>query len=251
MGSGYTSILNQIKTRVEHVNRGNTLARIRRPKRTNENNDDTPQLKNICIKVDSYSCINWQPHNLPEGETMDSLEVKRQMLVTLYRKEGPRCAETVKVDDFMPTTYIKQRQFINSNPPPTFNNVMQEWPFLFQKRWLLSHFEKLTGIDILPRLTVALQNKGRRIINYFQHQKLRWRGEIQGLLTEMENDSRTLQDQDLIASSVILLLMAFFSEAMDSLFILSDVSIVLWQHIHCLFCLQHHENICSYLSFLD
>lgn len=132
LGSGYTSILNQIKTRVEHVNRGNTLARIRRPKRTNENNDDTPQLKNICIKVDTYGCINWQPHNLPEGETMDSLEVKRQMLVTLYRKEGPRCAETVKVDDFMHTTYIKQRQFINSNPPPTVNNVMQEWPFLFQ-----------------------------------------------------------------------------------------------------------------------
>ncbi|KAI7801440.1 hypothetical protein IRJ41_013437 [Triplophysa rosa] len=63
LGSGYTSLLNQIKTRVEHVNRGNTLARIRRPKRTNENNDDTSQHKNICIKVDSYGCINWQPHN--------------------------------------------------------------------------------------------------------------------------------------------------------------------------------------------
>lgn len=235
LGSGYTSLLIQIKTRVEHVNRGNTLARIRRPKRTNETNEDSSQPKNICIKVDSYGCINWQPHNLPEGETMDSLEVKRQMLVTLYIKEGPRCAETVKVDDLMHITYIQQRQFINSNPSPTVSDIMLKWPFLFQKRWLLSHFETLTGIDILTRLTVALQNKGRRIINYFQHQKLKWRGEIQALLNEIENDSRTLQDQDLMVISVILLLMTFFREAMESLFILADVSIVLSQYIVCFY----------------
>lgn len=105
------------------------------------------------------------------------------MLVTLYRKEGPRGAERVRVDDFMHITYLKQCQFINSSPPPRVSDVMQERPFLFQKRWLCSHFEKLTGIDILPRLTETLQNKGRRVINYFQHQKLKWRGEIQSLLT--------------------------------------------------------------------
>uniref|UniRef100_A0A8C2FGN5 Uncharacterized protein n=1 Tax=Cyprinus carpio TaxID=7962 RepID=A0A8C2FGN5_CYPCA len=224
LGCGYTSLLNQIKTRVEHINRGNTLSRIRRLKRTNENEGDTSQSKNTRNQVDSYGCINWQPHNLPEGETLDSLEVKRQMLVTLYRKEGPRGAESMKVDDLMHITYLQQRQFINSNPPPRLDDVMQEWPFLFQKRWLLCHFEKLTGIDILSRLTMAIQNKGRRIINYFQHQKLKWRGEIQSLLTEMENDSRTLQDQDLMATSVVLLLMAFFREAMESLFILADVT---------------------------
>ncbi|KAM8773053.1 uncharacterized protein AB9X84_013684 isoform 1-T1 [Acanthopagrus schlegelii] len=86
LGSGYTSLLNQIKTRVEHVNRNNTLSRIRRPKRTNKNDGDAsqPQPKSTCNQVDSYGYINWQPHNLPEGETVDSLEVKRQMLATLW-----------------------------------------------------------------------------------------------------------------------------------------------------------------------
>lgn len=65
LGCGYTSLLNQIKTRVEHVNRGNTLSRIRRLKSTNENDGDTPQPKNTRNQVDSYGCINWQPHNLP------------------------------------------------------------------------------------------------------------------------------------------------------------------------------------------
>lgn len=108
LGSGYTSLLNQIKTRVEHVNRNNTLSRIRRPKRTHENDGDASQSqpKNTCSQVDSYGCINWQPHNLPEGETLDSLEVKRQMLVTLFRKEGPKGAERGMVDDLMHTTYL-------------------------------------------------------------------------------------------------------------------------------------------------
>ncbi|KAK2905511.1 hypothetical protein Q8A67_007310 [Cirrhinus molitorella] len=224
LGSGYTSLLTQIKTRVEHVNRGNVLSRVRRPKRTSKNGGDNSQPKNTCSQVDSYGCINWQLHSLPEGETLDSLEVKRQMLVSLYRKEGPKGAESVKVDDLMDITYLQQRQFINSNPPPRLSDVMQEWPFLFQKRWLFSHFEKLTGIDILSRLTVALQNKGRRIINYFLHQKLKWSGEIRDLLNEMENDARTLENQDLMATSAVLLLMAFFKESMESLFILADVT---------------------------
>lgn len=182
LGSGYTSLLNQIKIRVEHVNRNNTLSRIRRPKRTNENDGDASQSqpKNTCSQVDS--CINWQPHDLPEGETVDSLDVKRQMLVTWYRKEGPRGAERGMVDDLMHITYLKQQQLINSSPPFRVSDVMQEWPFLFRKRQLCSHFEKLVG----TRLTKALQNKGRLVINYFQHQKLKWRGEIQLLLSEMD-----------------------------------------------------------------
>ncbi len=78
---------------------------------------------------------------------------------------------------------------------------------------------------------MTLQNKGRRIINYFLHQKLKWSGEIQSLLTEIENDSRTLEDQDLMATSAVLLLMAFFRESIESLFILADVSIVPFQSV--------------------
>ena len=243
MGNGYEGLLRQIKTRVNHVNRDNTLAKIRRPKRTNEN-VDAPQSKNSCSRVDSYGCIDWQPHDLPEGETVDSLEVKRQMLVTLYRKEGPRGAERAMVDNIMTVTYLQQRKLINSNPPPRISDVVLEWPFLLQKRWLCSHFEKLTGIDILSRLTEALQSKGRRVINYFQHQRLKWRAEIQSLLNEMENNS-TPQDQDVMAASAILLLMAFFKESTESLFILADVSI---------FCSQTKVAICQNIvipSFLN
>ena len=129
LGNGYEGLLRQIKTRVNHVNRNNTLAKIR-PNKTNEN-EDAPQPKNSCNRVDSYGCINWQPQNLPEGQTVDSLEVKRQMLVTLYRKEGPRGAERGMGDNIMHVTYLQQRKLINSSPPPRISDVVQEWgPFL-------------------------------------------------------------------------------------------------------------------------
>ncbi|KAM4608535.1 uncharacterized protein ACJ7VT_014482 isoform 2-T2 [Polymixia lowei] len=224
LGSGYTSLLNQIKTRVEHVNRNNTFSRIRRPKRTNRNDDNACQPKMIRSPVHGYGCINWQPDNLPEGETVDSLEVKRQMMVALYRNEGPGGAERAMVDNLMEVTYLKQRELINSSPTLRIHDVLQEWPFLSHKRWLCSHFEKLTGIDIVSRLTEALLSKGRRVINYFQQQRLKWRAGIQSLLTEMENDTRGLQDRDLMATSAVLLLMSYFREEIDSLFLLADVT---------------------------
>lgn len=226
LGSGYNSLLNQLKTRVEHVNRNNTVDRIRRTKRTREDDpgDHDTQPKTTRSKLDSYGCVNWQPQDLPEGETTDSLEVKRQMMVTLHHREGPKGAERGMVDDLMDVTYLCQRKLINSCPPPRISDILKEWPFLFEKRLLCSHFNKLTGIDIASRLNEALVSKGRRVVNYFQQQRLKWKGEVQSLLTEIENDRRGPQDEGLTAAAAILLLMAHFKEEVDSLFILADVS---------------------------
>uniref|UniRef100_A0A8D0D3X7 Uncharacterized protein n=1 Tax=Sander lucioperca TaxID=283035 RepID=A0A8D0D3X7_SANLU len=203
LGCGYTSLLNQIKNSVEHHPQRNTFNQL-----------------------DSYGCVHWQPQDLPEGETPDSLEVKRQMLITLYTSEGPRRVDMSRVDELMKMTYWKQRELINSSPPPQVSTIGEEWPFLFKKRWLCSHFENLTGIDVLSRLTEAFLSKGRRVINFFLQQRVKWKESIQSLLTEMENDPRTLEDTNLMATSAILLLMAFFKEPTESLFILADVSIV-------------------------
>uniref|UniRef100_A0A8C9X4V2 Uncharacterized protein n=1 Tax=Sander lucioperca TaxID=283035 RepID=A0A8C9X4V2_SANLU len=203
LGCGYTSLLNQIKTRVEHH----------------------PPQRNTFNQLDSYGCVHWQPQDLPEGETPDSLEVKRQMPITLYTNEGPRRVDMSRVDELKKMTYWKQRELINSSPPPQVSTIGEEWPFLFEKRWLCSRFENLTGIDVLSRLTEAFLSKGRRVINFFLQQRLKWKGSIQSLLTEMENNPRTLEDTDLMATSAILLLMAFFKEPTESLFILADVSI--------------------------
>ena len=74
------SVLNQLKTRVEYLNRGNTRSRLRKPKRTqrdDENGDDDQPAVATCVSVDSYGCVRWQPEDYPDGETSASLEEKK------------------------------------------------------------------------------------------------------------------------------------------------------------------------------
>lgn len=73
LGCDYYSLLKQLKTRVEHVNRDNVSSRIRQPRKrpSNENGSDA-DIKRGRSEVDSYDCINWQPTTLPEGETTES-----------------------------------------------------------------------------------------------------------------------------------------------------------------------------------
>lgn len=59
-GCGYFSLLNQLKTRVEYVNRGNTLSHLRKPRCFQTADDDQPSAAK-CARIDSYGCISWQP----------------------------------------------------------------------------------------------------------------------------------------------------------------------------------------------
>lgn len=231
LGCGYYSLLKQLKTRVEHVNRDNVSSRIRQPRKrpTSENSGGDAAIKRGRSELDSYGCINWQPPGLPEGETAESLETKRQTMSTVFRSAGPQAIEMTDVDAFMTLTYIYQRHMINSCPAPTLCEIEEQWPFLFTKRGLCTHFHTLTGIEVDTRLSEALLTKGRRIWNFFQSQRLKWNKEIEHLLREC--DSAELNNHQ-IATSAILLLMKYFQEKENSIFILADVIIFTVLHIH-------------------
>ncbi|XP_026001371.1 uncharacterized protein LOC113008281 isoform X1 [Astatotilapia calliptera] len=221
LGCGYYSLLKQLKTRVEHVNRDNVSSRIRQPRKrsTRENNEGDVAIKRGRSELDSYGCINWQPTTLPEGETSETLETKRQTMSTVFRSAGPQAIETTDVNTYMSLTYIYQRHMLNSWPAPTLCEVQEHWPFLFTKRGLCTHFHTLTDIEVETRLSEALLTKGRRILNFFQSQRLQWNKEIEHLLREC--DSAKLNHNQ-IATAAILLLMKYFQEKEDSIFILAD-----------------------------
>ncbi|CAI5679935.1 unnamed protein product [Oreochromis niloticus] len=221
LGCGYYSLLKQLKTRVEHVNRDNVSSRIRQPRKrsTRENNEGDVAIKRARSELDSYGCINWQPTTLPEGETTETLETKRQTMSTVFRSAGPQAIETTDVNTYMSLTYIYQRHMLNSWPAPTLCEVQEHWPFLFTKRGLCTHFHTLTDIEVDTRLSEALLTKGRRILNFFQSQRLQWNKEIEHLLREC--DSAKLNHNQ-IATAAILLLMKYFQEKEDSIFILAD-----------------------------
>uniref|UniRef100_A0A3P9D6Y1 Uncharacterized protein n=1 Tax=Maylandia zebra TaxID=106582 RepID=A0A3P9D6Y1_9CICH len=176
LGCGHYSLLRSIKSRVEHVNQDNTTHRLRQTKRTRNEEDCNPSSnatspKKVRCLVDSYGCINWQPE-------------KKHILLTIFNLEGPGAVERPDVDDFMCLTYISQRQLINSCPSLSVAEIQEQWPFLFTWKGLSNHFYKLTGIDISERLGQALITKGRRIINYFSSQKLKWNLDVSFFHTE-------------------------------------------------------------------
>uniref|UniRef100_A0A9J8BW19 Uncharacterized protein n=1 Tax=Cyprinus carpio carpio TaxID=630221 RepID=A0A9J8BW19_CYPCA len=220
LGKGYSSLQRQLKTRVEHVNRDNVAHRIRQPKKnTAEQELNSCTVKKVRCKVDSCGCINWQPTSMPDGETTESLEMKRKVLLEKFQSGGPHSTELSDVDNLMQETYIYQRQMINSCPPPAISDIEVEWPYLFTKRGLCNHFEILTGIDISSRLSECLIGKSKRIVNYFQKQTLKWNAEVQALLKEIEDTPAT---NNKTAISAILLTMKYFKEKENSLFILVD-----------------------------
>lgn len=173
-----------LKPRVEHVNRDNVSHRIRQPRKrsSDDRSGDDAAIKRSRTDVDSYGCEKWQPTNLPQGETSESLKDKRKILVNIFKLEGPTAVETMDVEKNMELTYIYQRHMINTWPPPSLREVEEQWPFLFTKRGLCSHFHMLTDIDIDTRLHEAFLTKGRRIVNFFLNQRLKWNQDIQALL---------------------------------------------------------------------
>ncbi|KAL4000607.1 NLR family CARD domain-containing protein 3 [Sarotherodon galilaeus] len=213
LGCGHYSLLRSIKSRVEH--------RTRNEEDCSPNSNATSPKKVRCL-VDSYGCINWQPVELPEGETPASLEEKKDILLTIFNSQGRGAVERPDVDDFMCLTYISQHQLINSCPSLSMAEIQELWPFLFTRKGLSNHFHKLTGIDISERLSQALITKSRRIVNYFSSQKLKWNLGIRTLLQQIESEEVLTNNK--VGTAAILLMMKYYKENEDSLFVLADVS---------------------------
>ncbi|KAJ4941917.1 hypothetical protein JOQ06_011789 [Pogonophryne albipinna] len=78
LGCGYTSLLIQVKNRIENVNRSGNYAH-HRASRSSSTYKRGP--------TDTYGCTRFQPE-LPPEETNETVEQNRQRLVEIYRQEG-------------------------------------------------------------------------------------------------------------------------------------------------------------------
>ncbi|KAJ8333424.1 hypothetical protein SKAU_G00414320 [Synaphobranchus kaupii] len=204
----------QIKTRVEHVNRNNTLARRRQER--NSCSETAEGGRNMSRgPVDQYGCVRWQPEDLPSGETEETLEDLRRQMLQLYLQEGMAGADRGDLQKWLEITYILQRRFLNGIPPPSISDVKDTWPFLFSQRGLYSHFHLLTNIPILQRLPEAIGRRGHTILKFFQGHKSN---------SEVEKSWMPFKRKDNKAMCTILLLLAHFKEAKEGIFLQADRS---------------------------
>uniref|UniRef100_A0A3P8RVF0 Uncharacterized protein n=1 Tax=Amphiprion percula TaxID=161767 RepID=A0A3P8RVF0_AMPPE len=146
IGGGFTSLLTQVKTRIENINRAGTVSRHR----------SSRQLGQVRRPSDYYGCSQFQPEPPPE-ENSETLEQKRQHLEIIYRQEGVRAGERAEVINLMKKTFCLQRHQINHTPEHSIEDLRIRWPYLFTPRGIYSHFELLTNISVLRALERSIE----------------------------------------------------------------------------------------------
>ncbi|XP_072244940.1 uncharacterized protein [Leuresthes tenuis] len=200
LSGGYTSLLIQVKNRIENVNRDVSFSHRRSSTKRGPS--------------DTYGCARFQPE-LPPGESDETVEQHRRRLVEIYRQEGGAGgAGGAEVKALMELTFSLQRRHINSLPPPDTEELKSKWPFLFTPTYIYAHFELLTDINVLRCLELSMEECGGAITQYFREKPTN--KDVKTVVSEGDDDEVTLR--------VVQLLMAHFEEDLTGLILLADAS---------------------------
>lgn len=149
-------------------NRNNFLNRA--PKRNNENDPDVPVKCRRRTQLFKNTCTNWQPSNINQPDAASSLQFKKTELQKCYGNFLN--AETkLIVKKYMADCYGVQRLFFNNmNPVPSISSIKSEWPYIFDKEYLVDHFRTLMNIE--PSTFVSnFRSSEEKLIRFFQNLK--------------------------------------------------------------------------------
>ncbi|XP_030609514.1 uncharacterized protein LOC115797156 isoform X2 [Archocentrus centrarchus] len=199
LGEGYTSLLNQIKNRIDNLNRNKKF-----------HNHHSSGMKRGSAYT--YSHTRFKP-SLPPEETNETVEQKRQRLEEIYCQDDANVAEKDEVTELMKVTFSMQRRQINTIPAPAIRYLIGRWPYLFTQNGLYTHFELLTDIKVLRTLEVAMEECGQTILELFIEST---NPDVQAILSLGPNHE--------LSFCIIQLLMAHFTEALDGLILFANAS---------------------------
>ena len=189
-----------------------------------------PKSNLECAK-DSYGCVNWQPPNLPEGETEESQEEKRLWMLAEFAKVKSDIDHT-RVASYMEVTYASQRYFINSQVA-LVGAVREQWPFLLNIDEMLSHFNVLMGFNLATRVDKYFSDHGKQI---YRFAKLAGNDAVKKISDTLGRTAKIIHAETPKTVGSMLLLPGLLKEDNDNLFKTFDVmSIHVIQILCCYF----------------
>ncbi|XP_071838988.1 uncharacterized protein [Apostichopus japonicus] len=157
VGTGYESLLKQFVNRVDNLGRSVVQGSLKRKALAG---CKSPKER----LADQYGCVNWQPESLPEGESGES---QRKIMNELKSLWESGTGKTKDVKNKMIHTYATQRKDINEKDC-VLTDIIENWPFLFEEEYLLAHFKKLMGFDIMEKMSSNFEHRVPKLYRYFQ-----------------------------------------------------------------------------------
>ncbi|XP_055381337.1 uncharacterized protein LOC129611938 [Condylostylus longicornis] len=108
------------------------------------------------------TCANWQPQEINEGQSYNSLELKKNALIKLHEKNFVSQEERETIKDFMKECFPIQRKYFNNmDNIPTIIEIQRNWPFMFNKEYLYDHFELLMNLKANTFIMNFEKNKAK------------------------------------------------------------------------------------------
>ena len=218
IGAGRDALTNKL------VDRRDNLARnvhIQSLKRERTNIQDSNEVKNKKKKPkDSYGCVNWQP----PVTVNDDVKESQELLKAVTSKEE-KDWDKDSIEKAMAETFPMQRHCINAGY--TISELQNEWPVLFTKYGLKCHFRLLMDFDCMEVLTKSFKTKASKILAFCKGNTEGNKG-IETILSEMAKVQEKNEDNRAMCPGVLLLIMVLLKEDPDTLFVLKEVSRVLY-----------------------
>lgn len=172
----------------------------------------------------SYGCFNWQPNELPLGESKESQRAHKNWLISESRK---LIRDESKIKELMHITYASQRCMANSKN--SVKNIKEEWPMLFENNFFTAHASTLLGIEeISDKIYKNIDVKGNIIYNFFNCKSKK--NSVLECLKKI-NAAKEMGCNDAETLGSILLLPAYFGEEQEEVFQINMVSST-FIHIH-------------------
>lgn len=108
VGYGYDSLLNQLQTRFDNINRNSNSNSLKRKSSLVSENEVVEVGATLKISIrERYGCINYMPSDYPDGESESTQENKKVLLKQKYKQRL-----NGEVEDLMRETYFSQRKDI-------------------------------------------------------------------------------------------------------------------------------------------
>ena len=223
VGTGFDSLSRQLKARVDNINRLSVADRLRdfSPSTSTESSGEengSPVSKKR--KLD-YGCLNATPKNMPENETSESLNSKKDALLTMYNSDEPKW-NLQTIHKLMGETFFLQR--IDINKGSLVSDLVKEWPFLFHFYGMKAHISDLMSVDMEELIVTP---KIKRVLAFLmKHDFSKYPRPIKEQVDFVIKDmTKSRQNQDISLPAAVFLLMSYFSEEYEALFLEVDVSI--------------------------